>query len=87
LLPFIITGLIFTHLALLHEVGSTNPTQYACSDNVTFHPYFTSKDSFIFSVTLTLFLILVFFYPNLLGHSDNFIPANPLVTPAHIVPE
>ena len=87
LLPFIVTGLIFTHLVLLHQVGSTNPTQQPSTDNITFHPYFTAKDAFIFSVFLTLFLFLVFFYPNLLGHSDNFIPANPLVTPAHIVPE
>jgi quinol-cytochrome oxidoreductase complex cytochrome b subunit len=68
-------------------VGSTSPTQNPSNDNITFHPYFTSKDGFIFSVFLTTFAILVFFYPNLLGHSDNFIPANPLVTPAHIVPE
>jgi ubiquinol-cytochrome c reductase cytochrome b subunit len=87
LLPFIIVGLAFTHLVLLHQVGSTNPTQLQSSDNVTFHPYFTYKDAFIFSVFLTIFLGLVFFYPNLLGHSDNFIPANPLVTPPHIVPE
>jgi quinol-cytochrome oxidoreductase complex cytochrome b subunit len=88
LLPFIITGLIFTHLVLLHQVGSTSPTQRISNrDYITFHPYFTAKDAFIFSIFLTIFLTLVFFYPNLLGHSDNFIPANPLVTPAHIVPE
>jgi ubiquinol-cytochrome c reductase cytochrome b/c1 subunit len=56
-------------------------------DKLPFHPYFTIKDIFILTVTLTFFMILVFFYPNLLGHSDNFIPANPLVTPPHIVPE
>jgi len=87
LLPFIITGIIFTHLILLHQTGSTNPTQHVSSDNITFHPYFTAKDAFIFTIYLTIFMVLVFFYPNLLGHSDNFIPANPLVTPAHIVPE
>jgi len=54
---------------------------------VTFHPYFTFKDSFVFLATLAGICILAIYMPNLLGHSDNFIPANPLVTPAHIVPE
>jgi ubiquinol-cytochrome c reductase cytochrome b subunit len=54
---------------------------------IPFHPYFTAKDAFAFTITLLFFVILVKFYPNVLGHSDNFIPANPLVTPAHIVPE
>ena len=89
LLPFVITGIIFLHLILLHWVGSTNPTQQAIESQtvVPFHPYFTVKDSFIFTVTLMVYIILVAYYPNVLGHSDNFIPANPLVTPAHIVPE
>jgi len=87
LLPFIITGIILTHLVLLHNVGSSNPIQHQSVDKKPFHPYFTIKDSFIFVVTFVFFIILVSFYPNLLGHSDNFIPANPLVTPAHIVPE
>lgn len=87
LLPFIITGIILTHLVLLHNVGSSNPLQHQSVDKKPFHPYFTIKDSFILSITLIFFIILVSFYPNLLGHSDNFIPANPLVTPAHIVPE
>jgi len=54
---------------------------------MSFHPYFTFKDIFALTATLLFFLILVYFYPNVLGHSDNFIPANPLVTPPHIVPE
>jgi ubiquinol-cytochrome c reductase cytochrome b subunit len=54
---------------------------------VTFHPYYTAKDAFIFFVVFAFFARLVCFAPNLLGHSDNFLPANPLVTPAHIVPE
>jgi ubiquinol-cytochrome c reductase cytochrome b/c1 subunit len=87
LLPFIITGIIFVHLALLHNSSSTNPMQIPTPDKLTFHPYFTIKDIFILSVILIFFVSLVFFFPNLLGHSDNFIPANPLVTPAHIVPE
>jgi quinol-cytochrome oxidoreductase complex cytochrome b subunit len=87
LLPFIITGIIFVHLILLHQVGSTNPTHHASIDNIPFHPYFTTKDAFIFTIAMAIFLTIVSFYPNYLGHPDNFIPANPLVTPAHIVPE
>jgi ubiquinol-cytochrome c reductase cytochrome b/c1 subunit len=87
LLPFIITGIIFVHLILLHTVTSTNPTQISSPDKMSFHPYFTFKDIFALTATLFFFLILVYFYPNVLGHSDNFIPANPLVTPPHIVPE
>jgi len=83
----LITAIIFTHLAQLHNVGSSNPLQHQTIDKKPFHPYFTIKDSFIFFVTLTLFMIIVFFFPNVLGHPDNFIPANPMVTPAHIVPE
>jgi len=87
LLPFIVTGIIFIHLILLHETGSSNPiTTYSLS-KIPFHPYFTYKDMFIFTGALVFYFFLVFFYPNLLGHSDNFIPANPLVTPEHIVPE
>jgi len=87
LLPFIITGLIFVHLILLHTVTSTNPTQISSPDKMSFHPYFTFKDLFALTAALLFFLTLVHFYPNILGHSDNFIPANPLVTPPHIVPE
>jgi len=87
LLPFIITGLIFIHLLLLHSVGSSNPVQQPSGFNVPFHPYFTVKDTFIFNITFLIFIIICTYYPNLLGHSDNFIPANPLVTPPHIVPE
>lgn len=87
LLPFIITGLIGLHLILLHQVTSTNPLQINSPIKITFHPYFSIKDTFAFSLTLIFFCSLVYFFPNILGHSDNFIPANPLVTPAHIVPE
>jgi quinol-cytochrome oxidoreductase complex cytochrome b subunit len=87
LLPFIILGIILLHLVVLHEGGSSNPSQGISKDTIIFHPYFTYKDTFIFTYILVFFMILVFFYPNLLGHSDNFIPANPLVTPPHIVPE
>jgi len=75
------------HLILLHTVTSTNPAQVSSFDKMSFHPYFTFKDLFALTTTLLFFLILVHFYPNILGHSDNFIPANPLVTPPHIVPE
>jgi ubiquinol-cytochrome c reductase cytochrome b/c1 subunit len=87
LLPFVVTGIIFVHLILLHTVTSTNPAQVSSPDKIPFHPYFTFKDLFALTGTLLFFLILVHFYPNVLGHSDNFIPANPLVTPPHIVPE
>ena len=87
LLPFVITGIIFIHLILLHTVTSTNPAQVSSFDKMSFHPYFTFKDLFALTTALLFFLILVHFYPNILGHSDNFIPANPLVTPPHIVPE
>lgn len=87
LLPFVVAGIICLHLVFLHTATSTNPVQILDPDKIAFHPYFTIKDTFAFTVTLTFFMLFVFYYPNLLGHSDNFIPANPLVTPAHIVPE
>lgn len=88
LLPFLVTGLIFLHLSWLHYDGSTNPNGILSVKNVTpFWPYFGVKDSFIFFFTLTCYSFILFFYPNLLGHTDNYIPANPLVTPTHIVPE
>lgn len=88
MLPFIITGLIGVHLTLLHTDGSSDPLALPVTpDKLTFHPYFSYKDTFVFFIAFALFGILVFYMPNLLGHSDNFIPANPLVTPAHIVPE
>ena len=88
LLPFVILGIICAHLIFLHSKGSTNPTTHTNSPaEVPFHPYFALKDAFILLLMISFFSVLVFFYPNTLGHSDNFIPANPLVTPAHIVPE
>jgi ubiquinol-cytochrome c reductase cytochrome b/c1 subunit len=88
LLPFLITGIIGGHLILLHTSGSSEPLALQSSpDKLNFHPYFSFKDTFILTIAAIGFSILVAFLPNLLGHSDNFIPANPLVTPAHIVPE
>jgi len=87
-LPFIVLGVIAGHLVALHTAGSSDPLVLALTPTkVTFHPYYTLKDAFIFFVVFAFFARLVCFAPNLLGHSDNFLPANPLVTPAHIVPE
>lgn len=87
-LPFIIVGLIGGHLVALHASGSSDPLAMGVTPGkLPFHPYFTVKDAFIFLVVFAAFAQLVCFAPNLLGHSDNFLPANPLVTPAHIVPE
>lgn len=88
LLPFVIAGLVLLHLSLLHKDGSNNPLGINTSvDYVSFYPYYYVKDLFAFFIFATVFAFFVFFYPNLLGHPDNYIPANPLVTPAHIVPE
>jgi ubiquinol-cytochrome c reductase cytochrome b subunit len=90
LLPFVIVGVVFLHVAALHITGSNNPLGIdpkGPQDTLPFHPYYTSKDSVGLVVYLIVFAFLVFFVPNYLGHTDNYIPANPLVTPAHIVPE
>ena len=90
LLPFIILGVIILHVWALHIPGSNNPTGIDVkseADTVPFHPYYTAKDFFGLGVYLTLFAVVVFFLPNALGEVDNYIPANPLSTPAHIVPE
>ncbi len=90
LLPFVIAGVIIMHIWALHIPGSNNPTGVDVKgpqDTVPFHPYYTAKDGWTLGVALIFFTILVFFLPNALGHADNYIPANPLSTPAHIVPE
>lgn len=88
LMPFVIAGLVIVHLALLHNEGSNNPLGINTNtDNIPFYPYFYVKDLFAFFILALVFSFFVFFYPNVLGHSDNYIPANPLSTPAHIVPE
>jgi len=88
LLPFAIAGLVLVHLALLHKDGSNNPIGVNTSvDSIPFYPYFYVKDLVAFFSLVLLFSIFVFFYPNYLGHPDNYIPANPISTPAHIVPE
>ena len=90
LLPFVIAGVVILHIWALHIPGSSNPTGVEVKgeqDTVPFHPYYTAKDGFGLGVFLIVFAALMFFAPNLLGHPDNYIPANPLSTPAHIVPE
>jgi len=88
LMPFVIAGLTLVHLSLLHTSGSNNPLGINTNvDTISFYPYFYVKDLLAFFILIALFSFFVFFYPNVLGHSDNYIPANPLVTPPHIVPE
>jgi quinol-cytochrome oxidoreductase complex cytochrome b subunit len=86
--PFIIVGAVLIHLILLHEVGSNNPLGISLkTENVPFYPYFYTKDLFGLMVLFLVFFIFVFYYPNTLGHPDNYIEANPMKTPLHIVPE
>ncbi len=90
LLPFVLLGLVILHTAALHVSGSNNPLGIdpkGPQDTVPFNPYVTVKDGFAVVVFLIFYASFVFFAPNYLGHPDNYIPANPLVTPAHIVPE
>jgi len=87
-LPFVIAGLTIIHLALLHQVGSSNPIGSDSGiDDIPFYPYFFWKDFFAFTVFLFVFGVLVFYFPNLLNHPDNCIRANPIKTPLHVVPE
>jgi ubiquinol-cytochrome c reductase cytochrome b subunit len=90
LLPFMIAGVVALHIWALHVPGNNNPTGVnvkSKEDTVSFHPYYTVKDAFAAGVFLLLFGSFVFWQPDALGHADNYIPANPLVTPQHIVPE
>nr|YP_009253502.1 cytochrome b [Ginglymostoma cirratum]ANC49744.1 cytochrome b [Ginglymostoma cirratum] len=88
LFPFLISALSMIHLLFLHEKGSNNPTGLNSDmDKIPFHPYFSYKDILGFSMMLFMLTFLALFMPNLLGDAENFIPANPLVTPPHIKPE
>ena len=96
LLPFAIAGLVIVHIWALHHVGNNNPAGVPVrngsidevkKDTVPFSPFYTVKDAFAIVVFLMIFAAFVFFAPNYLGHPDNYIPADPLVTPPHIVPE
>ena len=91
LVPFLILGLVILHIWALHIPGNNNPTgieiKKPSKDTIPFHPHITIKDLFALLVFLIIFLGFVFFSPDILGHPDNYIPANPMVTPYHIVPE
>ena len=90
LLPFMIVGVVVVHLWALHVHKSNNPLgidMKGPQDSLPFHPYYTIKDMYGLGIFLLVFAYLVFFAPNMLGEADNYIPANPLVTPPHIVPE
>jgi ubiquinol-cytochrome c reductase cytochrome b/c1 subunit len=90
LLPFVIAGVVVLHVWALHVVGQNNPVGIepkGDKDTVPFTPYATIKDSFGMVCFMLFFAYFVFYLPNYLGHADNYIPANPAVTPAHIVPE
>ena len=96
LLPFILLGLTIVHVWAFHTTGNNNPTgvevrrtskEDAEKDTLPFWPYFVIKDLFALAIILALFVAVVGFMPNYLGHPDNYIPANPLATPSHIVPE
>jgi ubiquinol-cytochrome c reductase cytochrome b subunit len=89
-LPFAIAGVVGLHIWALHVPGNNNPVGVnvkSKDDTVPFHPYYTVKDGFAIALFLILFAVFVFYMPEALGHADNNIPANPLQTPAHIVPE
>jgi ubiquinol-cytochrome c reductase cytochrome b subunit len=90
LLPFIIVGVVVLHLVALHQHGSGNPLgidRKGPQDSIPFHPYYTAKDMFGLFVFLIFYAFFVFYAPNALGEAVNYVPANPLVTPDHIVPE
>jgi len=91
LIPFLILGLVVLHIWALHVPGNNNPIgidiKKPSNDTVSFHPYIVIKDLFALLIFLIVFAFFVFYSPNILGHADNYIEANPMVTPAHIVPE
>jgi ubiquinol-cytochrome c reductase cytochrome b subunit len=90
LLPFVIAAVVALHVWALHVPGNNNPTGVnvkSTSDTLAFHPYYTVKDGFAVALFAIMFAVFVFYLPEALGKVDNAIPANPLVTPAHIVPE
>jgi quinol-cytochrome oxidoreductase complex cytochrome b subunit len=88
ILPFVIAGLTFIHLALLHKVGSSSPIGSDTGvDDTPFYPYFVQKDLFAFACYLIVFGFFVLYFPNVLNHPDNYVPADPYETPPHVVPE
>jgi ubiquinol-cytochrome c reductase cytochrome b subunit len=88
LLPFVLAALVVAHLLALHTHGSNNPNGVTGNgDRLVMHPYFMFKDAVTIFAFLFVLTVIVCWYPNLLGHSDNYIPANPMQTPPSIVPE
>jgi ubiquinol-cytochrome c reductase cytochrome b subunit len=90
LMPFVIVAVVILHIWALHQFGSNNPLGIdpkGPQDKIPFHPYYTAKDAFGLGVFLVIFAAVVFYAPNLMGDPVNYVPADPLVTPAHIVPE
>ena len=90
LLPFVIVGVVILHIWALHLPGSNNPLGIDAKgpgDKIPFHPYYTAKDAFGLSFFIVIFAAFIFYMPNIMGHPDNYIEANPMVTPSHIVPE
>ena len=90
LLPFVIAAVVILHIWALHIPGSGNPTGVDVKDErdtLPFHPFYTAKDGWFAGAFLLVYALVTYFAPNYLGHPDNYIPANPLATPAHIVPE
>lgn len=90
LLPFVILGVVFIHVWALHVTGSNNPLGIDVKgpqDTLPFNPYYTVKDTFGLGVFLLAYVAVTFFFPNMLSHADHYVPFDPLVTPAHIVPE
>ena len=91
LLPFVIVGVVILHIWALHTNGSSNPkgidVKKGSQDTIPFHPFYTIKDLFGLGVFIVVIAIFVFYFPNYMGHPDNYIPADPMMTPPHIVPE
>jgi ubiquinol-cytochrome c reductase cytochrome b subunit len=90
LFPFLIVGVVGIHLIALHQHGSNNPLgidKKTNKDTIPFHPYYTVKDIFGLGILLIIWATFIFFAPNFFGEPDNYVPANPLLTPPHIVPE
>ncbi len=91
LLPFVIVGVVVLHIWALHQFGSNNPkgidVKKGSPDTIPFHPFFTAKDLFGLGVFIVIFAVFVFYFPNYMSHPDNYIQANPMQTPPHIVPE
>ena len=87
-MPFVLAALAMVHLILLHVDGSNNPMGVETDvDKIPFHPYYSVKDLYGYTIFGIGYVAIIYYEPNLLGHPDNYIQANPLVTPAHIQPE